>query len=85
MHLQYNFITSSLYNSLSFYRYLVTTEYLRLAAKQKTPIETIVGGVQVSTTICRECFTVSPTIFMKLCRARHTVLKLCNLFVGYSK
>ncbi|XP_065907177.1 ubiquitin carboxyl-terminal hydrolase 16-like isoform X2 [Dysidea avara] len=36
---------------------LMLKQYLRLAAKQKTPIETIVGGVQVSTTICRECFT----------------------------
>jgi len=43
--------------------YLATTEFLRLASKQKTPIEAIVGGVQVNTTICRECCTVSPNIF----------------------
>ena len=33
--------------------------YLREAAKQCLPVDTIFGGIQVSTTICRECYTVS--------------------------
>ena len=46
--------------------------YLREATKLCVPVDRVFGGVQVSTTICRECYAVRQPLYVAL------FIMICN-------